>query len=83
MGLNDAERTTLNLYPNPTTDRLFLADPAPWAGAELRILDALGREVLRTTAARNGVDVSGLRPGSYWLRRSSGTEVRAWPFVKE
>ncbi|MCC6402095.1 MAG: VCBS repeat-containing protein [Flavobacteriales bacterium] len=82
MGLNEAERTTLQLYPNPAADRLHLADPAPWAGAELRILDALGREVLRTTAARNGVDVSGLRPGTYWLRLSRGTEVRAWPFVK-
>lgn len=83
MGLHEAAVNDLGLYPNPTTDRLFVADHASWAGAELRILDALGREVGRSTVQRNGFDVSALRPGAYWLRLSTGTAVRAWPFVKE
>ena len=58
-------------YPNPTTATLTLRQPAQTAAA-VRLLDALGREVLRqpATGNENTLAVTALVPGFYtaqWL----------------
>lgn len=56
----------ITVFPNPVTDRLYLR--AADEGA-VEIIDAKGRRVAhRWVAAGQAIDVSGLSPGTYWLR---------------
>lgn len=80
----------LNVYPNPnTTGQLqVLARLARLtAGLELRVVDVLGRQVVRQvlpgTAGQvdQALDVSALRPGLYFLRLVAGDEVITRKFI--
>ena len=75
----------LELYPNPTQDRLHITLPAGDHEGELRILDALGREVLtqQILSANTAIGLQKLSPGSYRcvLTTDRGLVVRG--FVKE
>ncbi|HEX8327886.1 MAG TPA: beta-1,3-glucanase family protein [Hymenobacter sp.] len=57
----------LELYPNPTTERLNLALPAKYAGEQMQILSVEGRVVWRGTYTGEAVDVSSLKAGLYTL----------------
>lgn len=66
-----AEAAGFLAFPNPATETLTLRQPAQTA-ASVRLLDALGREVLRQPAvvAETSVSVAALVPGLYtaqWL----------------
>ncbi len=65
-----ARAAGFHVYPNPATGPLRVALPAHFGPAELRLLDALGRTVLRRDVAALVVDcsVQGLAPGLYTLR---------------
>ncbi|WKZ67864.1 MAG: alpha/beta hydrolase fold domain-containing protein [Flavobacteriales bacterium] len=62
-------------YPQPASTLLHVPD---WAGEPIRILDAAGRTVARMRVQGEAVDVSGLSPGIYLLRRErDGLALRA------
>lgn len=60
-------------YPNPANERLFVKNPE--TGATIVLRDAMGRLVLQASAAsaRNGIDVSGVAPGTYAVSMGSAS----------
>ena len=71
----------LRAWPNPASDRLTVsARRAGGAALALRVVDALGRTVLRAAAAEGptALDVSGLAPGAYLVvLDADGAPVRS------
>jgi len=57
-GLNDAEATTVKLYPNPFNDRLYLSESATW-----NILDLQGKNIV--SGYGNEIKITGLSDGMY------------------
>jgi hypothetical protein len=64
----------LQLYPNPAGNTLMIATTLDLHGGTLRVLDALGREVL-TQEYRSSVNLSTLPSGTYRLVVNKG-EIR-------
>lgn len=88
--LADASIASANfsMYPNPANDRLHVELLLQEAGhVRLELIDPTGRTVIeRTTPAAEGrhmevLDITGLRPGMYLIRRTSGMEQETKPFV--
>lgn len=64
---------SLSIYPNPTSDYLYITlDESQnlWA---VSLVDIYGREFYRSTADVNTIDVSGMPVGSYILRARHGS----------
>ncbi len=57
--------THLSIFPNPTSDILFIGHSSPTAITSFQILDAIGRSCMRNELRGNQVDVSSLAPGLY------------------
>ena len=60
--------SSLEIYPNPATDRLVLHSEQRLTGSQFQVLDSWGRPVAQGPAASGSVDVSALPPGVYTLR---------------
>ena len=60
--------SSLEIYPNPATDRLVLHSEQRLIGSQFQVLDSWGRPVAQGPAASGSVDVSALPPGVYTLR---------------
>jgi hypothetical protein len=80
---------TMNVFPNPTHDRLNLA----WTGTtkepvNIQIFNTNGMPVYQQEATNsNGLvqvqlDLSSLASGSYFLRITSNTLISSQPFIK-
>ena len=63
-----AAATSLEIYPNPATDRLMLRSGLRLTGSKFQVLDSWGRPVAQGSAASGSVDVSALPPGIYTLK---------------
>ncbi|GEM_PF-6867290 len=72
---------TLALYPNPTTDRLYLPLTFSW-NAWVQVIDHFGRWVL-DRAAKASLDVSHLSAGTYAVLVQGCDGSRAARFVGE
>jgi Carbohydrate binding module (family 6)/Secretion system C-terminal sorting domain len=69
-----SELATVELYPNPVTDRLNLRAAAGLAKARYQILDAWGQPVASGQAAAS-LDVTTLKPGLYTLVLTTGDQA--------
>ena len=59
---------TVQLYPNPVTDKLHLVSTLPLAGSQYQITDAYGLvNAQGTLSSSNELNVSSLRAGVYTL----------------
>ena len=67
LATGTASSHTLELYPNPVTDRLSIGSELSLSGSGFRVVDAMGRCVARGTLHGNGVDVAALPAGVYTL----------------
>jgi len=58
------------LYPNPASDMVAIEYSMAYTGASLEIINISGQKVFATqlTANRQGVDISGIPPGTYVYR---------------
>jgi hypothetical protein len=70
----------LKLYPNPTTDQVFVEIPETYIGQNLnvRILDMQGRAVSATSLTANGtvaLETSQLEKGLYLVETSTNGKV--------
>jgi hypothetical protein len=77
--------TTITVYPNPASDKLYLRTEAFATADEINyeITDVFGKTVLEDNYSVSGyVDVSGLSGGIYFIRVTSGTEVATNKFIK-
>ncbi len=73
---------TLEVYPNPATDRLHLRSPLSLIGSRYQILNALGQTVAGGAAEAGSLDVSGLKAGVYTLLLSAEGQQLSRRFVK-
>ncbi len=79
--IEDATISSLKIYPNPATNRLFIeTEKKPSA---LSILDITGKEISTLTNAENSIDVNSLQNGVYFLKVNTESEVSTLRFVKE
>lgn len=78
-GLNTVEGSSLNVYPNPVNNTLFVELKA--INSKVAIYNSVGQKLMEKTATSNRVqfDVSALRKGMYIVRLNDGTSQK---FVK-
>lgn len=78
--VNTQEAKPLSIYPNPTSDLLFVQ------GLEktetVRVINSLGQTVF-TGKSNNSIDVSSLNPGVYFLRLFEDDQQRVFRFIKK
>ena len=84
-----AADATVRVFPNPATDRIQVQAPGFPSGAyELLVMDAMGRQVVRSRGAAHGLqldlDINGLEAGMYQgsIVPASGDPVE-FRFVKQ
>lgn len=84
-GVATIQRTSLNMYPNPATDRLFVKTSGQSIG-DLTVYDAMGRTVATPqthTTSGFELNTSQLSPGVYTIRHQSNLGVSTGIFVKQ
>ena len=69
IGIEEVQNNSLQLYPNPAKDRFYIEGEQQVDAIE--IVDIHGRSVMKTMYSEEGVDVSGLSAGVYFVRISS------------
>jgi pimeloyl-ACP methyl ester carboxylesterase len=77
---NFTERS-ISLYPNPAKSKFFISSNDSFDNIE--IFSSLGQKVLTTSEFIQGIDVSHLSSGMYFVRLYSGENVRTVQIVKE
>ena len=80
VGIEEASRVRgLNVWPNPAQDVLFVESDV---AKDVVILNVTGEIVMRTEiVGKEGLEVSGLPTGVYWVRDVDGGEGQV--FIKE
>jgi hypothetical protein len=84
--VEELERSTLSLYPNPSTDHITLQSRDGRALGETRILATDGRVVWEagsTNLERVDLDMKHLSPGLYTVICSSGKTLLTGRFIKK
>lgn len=81
LGLNDNALSTVRLFPNPTTDLLFI-DSEFDTIQQLSVYDSTGRQVLNMTPEENSIDVSILPQGLYFLEVIMVSHKTVQKFIK-
>ena len=85
-GVEELERSTLSLFPNPATDRITLQSRDGSALGMVRIISAEGRTVQQIgmqLTDRAEMDIQGLAPGMYTVIASTRNLSSHLRFVKE
>jgi hypothetical protein len=67
QGIKNAEPISF-LYPNPSSDKVFLADASAMDLQSVTIVDMSGRDLITTNKFSEGIDVQSLPTGAYMLR---------------
>ena len=80
----DALNHSLQVFPNPADDQLFIALPRPGEEYHFQIIDAGGKVVMEQSLLHSGeigtLDIHLLEPGFYILKVIHGQEGTALPF---
>lgn len=81
LGLNDKELSSINLYPNPTTNKLYIKSSLT-ENFKVTVFDILGKKVIEESLnTNNTLDVSKLHTGIYIIRFDDYNTT--FKFVKE
>lgn len=73
----------LLIYPNPVLQELRFNTTQPLPGATIKVLDVMGREVLRSRYTTSRIDVSGLTAGVYTLLVIGKDKTVTKRFIKQ
>ena len=81
LGLNDNELSSIKIYPNPTTNKLYFKS-AIVENFKVSVFDILGKKVIEDSLnTNNALDVSQLHTGIYIIRFNDYNTT--FKFVKE
>jgi len=81
LGINDKALSKVGLFPNPTTDLLYI-DSEFGVIEQLTVYDRTGRQVLKQTPEGNAIDVSILPQGLYFIEITVDAEKAIQKFIK-
>jgi len=75
----------VTIFPNPVSSQLFIATPTGTKIINAVIIDAIGREVLRTNNINNSIiDAGNLAPGFYTIKMTTAkNEIVNKSFIKK
>lgn len=74
-GFSTVKHVNLSVYPNPSTEKIFIKGLNADESTEVSILDLHGKVMLRKTVKEEAsIDVSKLKPGLYLLRAGATVE---------
>lgn len=82
LEVSGEEKSEIQFYPNPADNTVKLVTPGNGVG-EIKIFDALGREIEQFTESGNQLDVSQLIPGVYIVNIILGDHVFSGRLIKE
>ncbi|MDV6169583.1 T9SS type A sorting domain-containing protein [Flavobacterium sp. DG1-102-2] len=83
LGLNNNALNQFSVYPNPTSDMLYLANADELAVENISVYDISGKAVLSQNSAANQIDVEQLPQGMYFLKITTGNGTANHKFIKE
>lgn len=85
LGISEAEKGIVLLYPNPVKDVLNINTNSFSATTTIAIYSALGQKVLGTkiASANGSISVSQLSSGIYFCKITSGTSLTTTKFIKQ
>ena len=69
------------MYPNPTGDRLYIKGEQPAAGGQVSVYDLCMKKVLECVFSE-AIDISALKPGTYWIRTTISGKVYTTLIIK-
>ncbi|MFK7946103.1 MAG: T9SS type A sorting domain-containing protein [Saprospiraceae bacterium] len=72
----------VKIYPNPTTESLYVELSEPLNNGVMTIWDVHGRLVRQENYTQNLIDVSALSSGTYWLQLTSDDVNQTIQFIK-
>lgn len=87
-GIRHNELSASAIYPNPAQNFLTINCKVSEKSALLSVYNLLGQTVIEKSFAtpnlslNEQIDLSGMHPGSYWIRIQSGSYTGMAPFVK-
>ena len=82
INATDNKRFNFNVYPNPTTDILYIRTKSPET-LHYAIFDGLGRMIKMSCFVGPGsIRTSLLTPGVYYLRLRNEASIETLPFIK-
>ncbi|MGO4911857.1 T9SS type A sorting domain-containing protein [Leeuwenhoekiella sp. W20_SRS_FM14] len=80
------EKEGYKIYPNPVKDRIYFENPAESDPLEITFYDVLGKQVKRnllsSSMAQSGMDVSELKRGVYLVQIDNGSRSFTQKLVK-
>ncbi|TVR85937.1 MAG: T9SS C-terminal target domain-containing protein [Saprospirales bacterium] len=80
----DLQRESLELYPNPTTDRLYVKGLTQGDKFDVKVFDMMGRRVHNgKISAGQPLSVSQLESGTYLINISDGKNAVSGKFIKQ
>lgn len=77
----DENEDALRIYPNPTTDFIWVKNASN--NANYRIFDLAGREILSGNIQQQKIDVSAIATGQYIIQFMNGSSAEVMTFVKK
>ncbi len=77
----DFENFTVEVYPNPVSDIIFIKSKSPVQA--VKVYNLLGKEFSSTLSNGNTIDVSTLNSGLYILKLSSETSEQTFKILKK
>jgi len=81
LGLDDENRDTFGIYPNPSTDKLNFRSTTS-QDFDVSVYDLLGKKILETTKNVNSfLDISTLETGIYILKLDDFSQT--YKFIKQ
>ncbi len=90
-GINSARTTdaiSVRIYPNPATDIVRISPTLTLPQGEgtytLRVFNSLGQQlmVINSSESESIIDISGLRPGVYFVRVEAGGKTGTYKLIK-
>lgn len=84
--ISGQEADRMSIWPNPSSNTLFITPPFSASGAQLHVTDAMGRTILRSIVGDAGsfqVDVSAWPSGVYFLRIEKDGQRAVGKVVRE
>ena len=77
LGLDEQNQLDISIYPNPTTDYLFIDNST---ANNICVYSILGKELIKETS--NRINVSSLSKGVYFIKVSDGINSSTKKFIK-